>query len=46
MGKFTELCVLDELGMNERPHEGFKWKARVKSDHAYTIKVNWLAIGF
>lgn len=46
MGKFTELCVLDELGANERPTEGFKWKARVKSDYAYTLKVNWLAIGF
>ena len=46
MGKFTELCVLDELGMNERPREGFKWKARVKSGYAYTLKVNWLAIGF
>lgn len=46
MGKFTELCLLDELGMNESPREGFKWKARVKSDHAYTLKVNWFAIGF
>lgn len=46
MGKFTELCLLDELGANERPTEGFKWKARVKSAHAYTLKVNWLAIGF
>lgn len=45
-GKFTELCVLDELGMNESPREGFKWQARVKSDHAYTLKVNWFAIGF
>ena len=46
MGKFTELCLLDELGMNESPREGFKWKARVKSEHAYTLKVNWFAIGF
>lgn len=45
-GKFTELCLLDELGMNESPREGFKWQARVKSDHAYTLKVNWFAIGF
>ena len=45
-GKFTELCLLDELGANERPNESFKWQARVKSDYAYTLKVNWLAIGF
>lgn len=45
-GKFTELCLLDELGMNEIPNEAFKWQARVKSDYAYTLKVNWLAIGF
>lgn len=45
-GKFTELCLLDELGMNELPNEAFKWQARVKSDYAYTLKVNWLAIGF
>ena len=46
MGKFTELCLLDELGANERPLEGFKWKARVNSQGTYTIKVNWIAIGF
>lgn len=46
MGKFTGLCLLDELGANERPREGFKWKAQVNSQGAYTIKVNWIAIGF
>ena len=46
MGKFTELCLLDQLGENQNPLEGFKWRARVKSDYAYTLKVNWFAIGF
>ena len=46
MGKFTGLCLLDQLGANQRPQEGFKWRAIVRSDHAYTLKVNWFAIGF
>ena len=46
MGKFTELCLLDQLGENQNPLEGFKWRARVQSNHAYTLKVNWFAIGF
>ena len=46
MGKFTELCLLDQLGENQNPLEGFKWRARVQSNYAYTLKVNWFAIGF
>ena len=46
MGKFTGLCLLDQLGANQRPQEGFKWRAIVRSDHAYKLKVNWFAIGF
>lgn len=45
-GKFTNLCVIDDLGENSRPNESFKIYAKFKSDGAWTFKLFWRAIGY
>ncbi len=45
VGKFTNVCVIDELGENQRPNESFKIHANYKSDGPWTFKLFWRAIG-
>lgn len=44
--KFTNVCVMDELGENSKPNESFKIYAKFKSDGPWTFKLFWRAIGF